>query len=673
MNKLFTKIATAALGFALAIGAGISAFTTSAAPVKAEEETVATLVFNATNNSGKISSYSNSWTNTTNGFKWTLKNLNNNNNQWSYVRAGSKNAASVASIATSAAVPEAITRVSIVVNKITAGSVNSFTLKSGSTVVGNFNKATGTQSVTIPTPATNQTYTITIDCAKGSGNGFVEIAGVTLYAEPVSAESVVTEMSVTPSTWTGTTTDTLNVSDFDVSVTKDGAEGTAADYAFQGIGTGTGDDFVARKENFTIGRPLATDTTLQWKSVYPTTVGGEEYLYATVALNVVVDTVTSIEVSGTMTQTNYSTNEPWNPSGLTVTATYLSGNTEDVTSLVSWTYSAETVVETTSVVATATYEYEGKEVSADSDPINVTVTFGAMYDFVSKFSTYASAWNTSYTARTITSANVGCSTDATVKLTYANKQEQTITDRPVIGAKSGNTSTLTFTLGAGVAANVLISEVEVTFAQWTTKTMSGSLYAGTSASGTALASSTTLGTTKVLSADEVNNRSFIINFTTSSTSNVQLGLTSIRISLKTLGEDIDTAEEFAQTFLDSVSCDATGATGPTFTTYSWDVLSGIFLALSDEDQDLINGATGAEGGSVIEECVAKYDYILAKYGTTKYSNFMGREVTGVTSYNPIFEVANSDATVNVITIIALVSVAGIGFALLGKKRNQLSK
>ena len=64
------------------------------------EELLCQTVFNSSNNSGRISSYTNEWTNTTDGFTVAIVNANNNNNAWEYIKFGSKNDASVGSITT---------------------------------------------------------------------------------------------------------------------------------------------------------------------------------------------------------------------------------------------------------------------------------------------------------------------------------------------------------------------------------------------------------------------------------------------------------------------------------------------------------------------------------------------------------------------------------------------
>ena len=92
--------------------------------------------------------------------------------------------------------------------------------------------------------------------------------------------------------------------------------------------------------------------------------------------NATEKTLSSIAVSGSMTKTSYRTTDSWDPTGLTVTATYSDSSTDDVTSSASWSYnpSSPSSISTTSVVASATYTEGGIEKSADSTSQSVSVT-----------------------------------------------------------------------------------------------------------------------------------------------------------------------------------------------------------------------------------------------------------------------------------------------------------
>lgn len=145
------------------------------------------LLFGANYNSKSVSSYTDSWNATNNGFTCTLKNWNNNQNGWSYVKAGRKNNASVATITTAAAVPEALTTVTMTVDALTTSKINSLKLYVSSDA--NFSTkdtytataAMGDVVFNISKPVANAYYKIEVDCASGSSNGLIQVSKV-VYA-----------------------------------------------------------------------------------------------------------------------------------------------------------------------------------------------------------------------------------------------------------------------------------------------------------------------------------------------------------------------------------------------------------------------------------------------------------------------------------------------------------
>lgn len=137
-----------------------------------------------------IGSYVKTWDATRDGFTWTMVNWNNNNNGWNNVRAGSKNAASVATITTKTTMPEAISTVTMTIDDITATYVNSIKLEVLSvgedvkeTVLGTAKQ--GDCVFKISNPQQDCKYKITVDCkkntAKKAKNGFVQVSKV-VYA-----------------------------------------------------------------------------------------------------------------------------------------------------------------------------------------------------------------------------------------------------------------------------------------------------------------------------------------------------------------------------------------------------------------------------------------------------------------------------------------------------------
>lgn len=154
-----------------------------------QETVVATTTFSADNNSGPISSYTDTWKVTCDGLVWSVENFNNNKNGWDYVRAGSKKFASVAALSTDAAMADAITKVVVTLNKADASKVNSFKLIVASdadftNVVEEVELtiAAGENTFALTNPTANCYYKLVIDCKQGTANGFVELAKVQYFA-----------------------------------------------------------------------------------------------------------------------------------------------------------------------------------------------------------------------------------------------------------------------------------------------------------------------------------------------------------------------------------------------------------------------------------------------------------------------------------------------------------
>ena len=234
-----------------------------------------------------------------------------------------------------------------------------------------------------------------------------------IYFEETENSDVVTALSVSPNSWTGYDSGTVTVSTYTVSVTTNGTTGSSSDYIFQGIGSGSGDGFTPRIADFTSGHPTTSDTRLQWKAKYPTTAGGSTYLYTYVTLNVTADSIDTISISGTM-PADYSLGGSWSTTGLSVTANYLSGNTDTLTSNLTWNfYSDENMTNevatpddlgvgnTQTIYVKATYSgvTPSKVSAAYSQVVNVTkepgvVNFGTASGAISMSSGAGSGYDT---------------------------------------------------------------------------------------------------------------------------------------------------------------------------------------------------------------------------------------------------------------------------------------
>ena len=111
------------------------------------------------------------------------------------------------------------------------------------------------------------------------------------------------------------------------------------------------------------------------------------------------------------------------------------------------------------------------------------------------------------------------------------------------------------------------------------------------------------------------------------------------------------AATYAATFLSAFTCNAQGISAPTFTT-SWAQLKTAFNALDTADQNTLKNATANENGTDIEKAMARYDYVVAKYG---YENFINR--TSGNSANRMNNF-NSDSANNLLLVLGSMSLLG---------------
>ena len=124
----------------------------------------------------------------------------------------------------------------------------------------------------------------------------------------------------------------------------------------------------------------------------------------------------------------------------------------------------------------------------------------------------------------------------------------------------------------------------------------------------------------------------------------------------------NTAEAFATTFLASMTCDSTGATAPVFTK-TWAELKTAYQALPGEEQDILEFASANENGTTIEQAMARYNYLVAKYG---YENFISRTIPSLS--NRMSMVDNNQVIIMTVAIVVSLSLTAAGTVIFVRKR-----
>ena len=133
-------------------------------------------------------------------------------------------------------------------------------------------------------------------------------------------------------------------------------------------------------------------------------------------------------------------------------------------------------------------------------------------------------------------------------------------------------------------------------------------------------------------------------------------------------------DEYAITFLKAIKCDATGNTPPSFnikegTTYwTWDLLAIEYNLLSTTDKEEFRLGASSSSGTNLQKALFIYDYIILKYGTDSYNDFMNRGIAS-NYLNEARVLSNSqDEAILVITLVSCISITLIGGYVFIKKR-----
>lgn len=180
----------------------------------------------------------------------------------------------------------------------------------------------------------------------------------------------------------------------------------------------------------------------------------------------------------------------------------------------------------------------------------------------------------------------------------------------------------------------------------------------------AVTSYNTLKANWTAGSSEVNIVGIALNFVKNSTTKPEVLLTA-----STANTII--ASDYSTDFLASITCDSTGNTAPKFTSpyASWSELASAYSALSSSEQSVLTSMQANPNGSTAQQAVAKYDYIVGKYGTETYEDFMGRnpEPLGINNPNLFNFGSDTNTTTLVVVLVSALSITAISVIIFIKK------
>ena len=369
-----------------------------------------------------------------------------------------------------------------------------------------------------------------------------------------------------------------------------------------------------------------------------------EYDVSSQQTSYLVKTLTGITISGSMTKTMYSDGSQWNPVGLVVTAHYNDNTSGDVTGGVTWTYNpAVPTLGTTSVVATA--------------------SFGG--------------FTASSSAQAVTVATTPYTNGLPYKMYYENTQLST--KQYFIGAMGtgtqqyyGTTSTdktqavdVYFENHTGGGQNIYFENNSVKNYIYVNKVVSGTDTHYNFAFNTSVPS-VGWGYNGTCITYEIDGTDYTIgSYGTHTTVSASPTSYSNNYFIEFELSDSVTATTFAEDFLQHMTCDATGASAPTFASgYTWADFQVTFSQLPSGEQQTLQNATANESGTTVEQAMARYDYVVAKYG---YTNFIGRTIGN--SANRMNGIIDNNRVVLLTAVLGLLSTTAFAaFYMLRKKK-----
>ena len=122
-----------------------------------------------------------------------------------------------------------------------------------------------------------------------------------------------------------------------------------------------------------------------------------------------------------------------------------------------------------------------------------------------------------------------------------------------------------------------------------------------------------------------------------------------------------------------LTCDSTGATAPTFTSgYSWTAFEKAYNELNDNNKTTLREYEADEEGLEIAKMVARYDYIVGKYGSSAYTDFIQRNPSpiGNSALTDVVTELNSSNLTIIVTCGVIGGLLALGVYVLIRKKKE---
>lgn len=323
MNKLFTKIATAFVGIAMAIGVGVAIGSGKISETHAADDIVITF---PSSPSKYTNSYTSSFTQTHSSIVFTFNGWNNGasaSDNWTSIRGGQKKSAWSGTVS-SGQISSKIASVDVTLTQLSACNGSKLEISSSSSfdsIEQTISKAAGDMSAskltyTVTTPTADRYYRLTFD-QTANANGSIRMSRIAFnYASTKTLSNISVETVPTKRTYAvGECFDPTGLV-----IRRTYSDSTYDTYAYAG-----------HESEFSFTPSTTTPLTANDTSVSIT------YSEKSTSQAIVVKTLSSIAVTTAPTKTTYSEGDSFDPTGMVVTATFSDSSTTDVTSSCTFT------------------------------------------------------------------------------------------------------------------------------------------------------------------------------------------------------------------------------------------------------------------------------------------------------------------------------------------------
>lgn len=529
--------------------------------------------------------------------------------------------------------------------KFAASAIATTSLPTGGQSADTSADTTTSATWTVSDAATNNFGYFCIYNIKTSGTALAsadDAISIT-YGSAGVANDVVTEISATPATKTYTAGDTVEAAHFAVTATKNSVPNTSYANFRSEIGTISGSNYVKRGDvSFGTTTVSANDNVIRFFARDTTADGGSEYAHFDVSLTVNLPTLTGLTISDSTATINKSETKQ-----LSVTTTPAEADPS-----VTWA-SSDTGIATVDSNGLVTAVAKGSaNITATSTTVNtinavcaVTVVEPTVYNLVTSLDQLTNG------AKVVIANATG---------TYVMSGTQASNNRGAISATTAS-DVLTPSAGYGEFTVGKVTGATADSCYYTLKDGNGFLYAASSSSNY-MKSETKLSSNSKWEITLTDGAFSIVSKGGNTHNTMKYNSISTLFSCYSSGQDavalyilpnvVDTAASFGTDYIDLLTCD-NGVTAPDKIT--WSSFGTRFTSLSDTEKALLTGATANADGTAIEKCVARYDYVLSKYGTTNYANYLNR----VIPQNPSISFGDMDDDKSAIVITSIISVLAV--------------